>query len=132
MASNPSAAAGPAPADLPSADDRQWAMLCHLSAMLLYAGLVGGILVPLVIWLLKREGKPFVDDQGRETVNFQITIVLGLVVAMPLCFVLVGIPLVIGLLLYHFIATIVAAVRSNEGVRYRYPYCWRPISYRGP
>ena len=46
--------------------------------------------------------------------------------------VLVGIPLVIGLLLYHFIATIVAAVRSSEGVRYRYPYCWRPISYRGP
>lgn len=111
----------------PGPDERQWAMLCHLSAMLLYAGLVGGIVVPLVIWLLKREGRPFVDDQGRETVNFQITIVLGLCLAFPLCFFIIGIPIVVGLMLYHFIATIVAAVRSSEGVRYRYPFALRLI-----
>ena len=128
MASESAAAAGAAPAQMPSAEERQWAMFCHLSAMLLYAGIIGGVLVPLLLWLMKREGNPFVDDQGRETVNFQITIVLGLCIAVPLCFFLVGIPMVAGLFLYHFIATIVAAVRSNEGVRYRYPFCWRLIT----
>ena len=127
MVSEPTPGAGTAAAELPNGDDRQWAMICHLSALLLYAGIIGGIVGPLLIWLLKRDGKPFVDDQGRETVNFQITIVLALCVAAPLCIILIGIPIVIGLFLFHFIATIVAAIRSSEGVLYRYPFCWRVI-----
>lgn len=112
---------------MPSREERQWAMLSHLSAMLMYATVIGGFIAPLVIWLLKRDEMPFVADQGRETLNFQITILLALIAAGILMFVLIGIPIFWGLLVFHFIVTIIAAVKSSEGVAYRYPYCWRVI-----
>jgi uncharacterized Tic20 family protein len=120
---------GAAPASLatPSHDERQWAMLCHMSAMLMYLTVIGGFVAPLVIWLMKREQMPFVADQGRETLNFQITILLALIGAAILMIVVIGIPIFAGLILFHFIVTIIASVKSSEGVLYRYPFCWRVI-----
>jgi uncharacterized Tic20 family protein len=109
----------------PGRDERQWAMLCHLSAMLMYATGIGGFVAPLVIWLLKRDEMPFVADQGRETLNFQITIMLALCAAGILMWVLVGFVLLPLLLLFHFIVTILASVRASEGIAYRYPFCLR-------
>ena len=109
-------------------EERQWSMICHISAMLMYVTVIGGFIAPLVIWLLKREEMPLVNDQGKETLNFQITILLALVASVILMLVLIGWLLFWGVLLFHFIATIVAAVKSSEGVRYRYPLCWRVIS----
>jgi len=112
---------------VPSGDERHWAVICHLSAMLMYLTVIGGFIAPLVIWLLKRDQMPFVADQGRETLNFQITILLALAGACVLMLVLIGIPLFWGLLLFHFVMTIVATVRVSEGVLYRYPFCWRVL-----
>lgn len=114
-------------ANAPSAEERKWAMWCHLSAALLYFTAIGGFLVPMVIWLTKRDTMPFVDDQGKETLNFQITIMLALIVSGILTLVLIGFPMLVGFLLFHFIATIIATVRASEGVLYRYPFCWRVI-----
>jgi uncharacterized protein len=111
----------------PSRDERQWAMLCHISAMLMYVTVIGGFVAPLVIWLMKRDEMPFVLDQGRETLNFQITILLALIGACILMLVLIGFVLVPALLLFHFIVTIIAAVKVSEGVAYRYPFCWRVL-----
>jgi len=111
----------------PSSDEKQWAMIAHLSAMLLYFTVIGGVIVPLVIWQSKKDTSPFVADQAKETLNFQITMLLALCAAGILVWALVGIPLLLGLLLFHFIITIVAAVKSGEGVLYRYPFCWRVI-----
>ena len=119
-------APGPVPGT-PGRDERQWAMLCHLSAMLMYVTVVGGFIAPLVIWLLKREEMPFVGDQGRETLNFQITTLLALCVGGILALVLIGFLIIGAVLLFHFIVTIIACVRSSEGVAYRYPLCWRVI-----
>jgi hypothetical protein len=116
------------PPGAPTADERQWAMLSHLSAMLMYVTLIGGFVAPLVIWLLKRDSMPFVADQGRETLNFQITILLALACAGVLMLVLVGFALFWSLLLFHFIVTIIAAVKASEGVAYRYPFCLRLIA----
>jgi uncharacterized protein len=119
-------AAGPTALALsPTRDERQWAMLCHVSAMLMYVTAVGGIVAPFVIWLLKREAMPFVADQGKETINFQITILLALAASVVLMLVLVGFVLFWALLAFHFVITIVAAVKVTEGVAYRYPFCWR-------
>lgn len=115
------------PAGVPTSDERQWAMLCHVSAMLMYVTALGGLVAAFVIWLLKREQMPFVADQGKETINFQITILLGLAVSLPLMFVVIGWFSAVALLAYHFIATLVAAVKVTEGVAYRYPFCWRVI-----
>ncbi len=134
--STPSGPSGPAPGAAgdspgtplsPTRDERQWAMLCHVSAMLMYLTVIGGVVVPFVIWLLKRDEMPFVADQGRETINFQITILLALAACFPLMLVLIGVPLFWALLAFHFVVTIVAAVKVTEGVAYRYPVCWRVL-----
>jgi hypothetical protein len=108
-------------------DERQWAMLCHLSAMLMYCTVIGGFIAPLVIWLMKRDEMPFVADQGRETLNFQITTLLALIAGGLLAIVLIGFVIIGAVLLFHFIVTIIATVRVSEGVLYRYPVCWRVI-----
>src|SRR3546814_17569884 len=60
----------------PDADQRTCAMFCHLAALsVLFTG-VGFVLVPLVVWLIKRDDMPFVDDQGKEALNFNITVFL--------------------------------------------------------
>jgi len=109
----------------PSRDECHWAMLSHLSAMLMYLTLVGGFIAPLVIYVLKRDQMPFVADQGRETLNFQITILLALCVGGALMWVLVGFVLVPLILLFHFVVTIIASVRAADGIAYRYPLCLR-------
>lgn len=112
---------------VPTRDERQWAMLCHVSAMLMYVTAVGGLLAPFVIWLLKRDEMPFVADQGKETLNFQITILLALAASIVLMLVVVGFVLFWALLAFHFVVTIIAAVKVTEGVTYRYPFCWRVL-----
>ena len=111
----------------PTRDERQWAMLCHLSAMLMYCTVIGGFIAPLVIWLLKRDEMPFVADQGRETLNFQITTLLALIAGGLLAIVLIGFVIIGAVLLFHFIVTVIATVKVSEGVLYRYPICWRVI-----
>ncbi len=111
---------------------RTWATVCHLAAFLAFIGIpFGNILGPLVVWLIKRNDHPFVDDQGREAVNFQITVFLYAIVlvvvliaaaaieATALFFVLIALGIVVGI--FFIAAPIVAAIRSNRGVRYRYP-----------
>src|SRR6187200_1301337 len=72
-------------------EERMWGMLAHLSA---FAGLVvpfvGHVLVPLVIWLIKRETMPFVNDEGREALNFQITMTIAFAVASILLLAFIG------------------------------------------
>ena len=111
----------------PSAEERQWAMWAHLSAILLYCTVIGGLIVPLVIWQSKKDTMPFVADQAKETLNFQITILLAPIASWMLVILLVGFLLVPIVVLLHFVLTIVAAVKSGEGVQYRYPFCWRVV-----
>ena len=106
----------------PTKDEKTWAMLCHFS---IFAGFIfplgGNFLAPLIIWLIKKEEHPFVDDQGKEVLNFQISMVIYLIISVILCFILIGIPIVIGLIIFDFIITIIASVNANDGKYYRYP-----------
>lgn len=110
-----------------SSDERTWAMLCHLSTFAGYLVPFGNILGPLVIWLVKREKLPLVDDQGKEALNFQISITIYMIVALILCFVIIGIPLVFALIIFDLVLTIIATVQANSGVAYRYPLTIRII-----
>lgn len=111
-----------------SAAERQWAVLCHLSALL---GLIifgfGAVLGPLVLWLWKKDEMPFVDDQGKEALNFQITVFLAGLVCFALVFLLIGIPMLAALVVVDLVFIVVAAIKVNEGVRYRYPVNLRLI-----
>ena len=100
---------------------RRTAALLHASA---YLGLLGGVLFlvgPLVVWLLKRDEHPALDAAGKEAVNFHLTMLLAGLVAVPLCFVLIGIPLAFALFVLSVVCPLVAAVRTANGEDYRYP-----------
>lgn len=123
---------------IPSAEERQWAMFAHLSALLggILTGAFGGLGVfigPLVIWLVKKETMPFVDDQGKEALNFNITmgiIGLALLVLSVLTFgigLLLAVPVGLVVGVGWLVFTIIAAIKSNEGVAYRYPVCLRLV-----
>lgn len=108
-------------------ESRMWASLVHLSAFAAFVVPFGSVIAPLVIWLLKRDEMPFVDDQGKEAINFNLSIMIYALSAALLILVLIGIPLLMLVLAGWFIAVIVAAVRANEGTTYRYPLTIRFI-----
>ncbi|MDQ6646589.1 MAG: DUF4870 domain-containing protein, partial [Pseudomonadota bacterium] len=80
----------PAQAGLPAPEERQWAMFAHLSALIGLVIPLGDILGPLVIWLIKKDTIPRVDDQGKEALNFNITVAIAALVGWILMFVLIG------------------------------------------
>jgi uncharacterized protein len=113
---------------VPNEDDRLWGMLAHLSALLGFAiPFLGNVLGPLVIWLAKRETSAFVADQGREALNFNITVLIGGLVCAVLALIFVGLLLGAALLVYWLVLTIVAGIRANEGTLYRYPFALRLV-----
>ena len=114
----------PPPAD--PQNERMWATLCHLTALVGYVGVpFGHILGPLVVWLIKKDELPFVDDQGREALNFQISVTIYGFLCVPLVFLLIGIPLLIAVALFQIVATIIGGVKASTGVAFRYPLCIR-------
>jgi uncharacterized Tic20 family protein len=117
-----------APSGTPSKEQRNWAMFAHLSALLVYPTLIGGIVGPLVIWLMRRDDMPFAADQAKETLNFQITVYLAGLVCGILMLLVIGFSLAVILVVAHIVLTLVAAVKASEGVAYRYPFNLRLIS----
>lgn len=113
-------------------DDRLWATLVHLGgvlgAFLAMAFIPGNVVVPLIIWLVKREGSAFINDQGKDALNFQITVTIAGAIAALLIWVCVGFFLLIAVGIFAFIFGIIAAVKANEGVAYRYPVTLRLIT----
>ncbi len=108
---------------------RKWAMICHLSALVgLLGNGIGFLIGPLVVWLIKREDDPLIEEQGKEAVNFQLTMFLALFISALLTFVLIGIPLLIAFGLMMIINPIIAAVKTSNGDRYRYPISIRFLS----
>ena len=81
----------------------------------------GNILAPIIIWLIKKENLPFVQDQGKEVLNFQISMIIYLAISGILYFLLIGIPILIGLIIFDFIITIIATVNANDGKYFCYP-----------
>ncbi len=117
----------PAPAGEVSQEERNWAMAAHLSALVTVVG-VPSLVGPLVVWLIKKDQLPFVDDQGREALNFNISFLIYGVVAAISMFVLVGFLLLPIVIIAWLVLVIVAAVRASGGERYRYPLTIRFIS----
>jgi len=136
--SDPSSSDPRPPSDMPTPEERQWAMLAHLSALLgtLVTGAwfgIGCFLGPLIIWLVKRETMPFVDDQAKEALNFNITVGLVFLALFVLSIVTLGIGLIIAIPGWIIIGiawlvfTIIAAMKANQGERYRYPFTLRLV-----
>ncbi|MCF5706123.1 DUF4870 domain-containing protein [Pseudomonas syringae] len=113
------------PLQKPAQSARQWAMFCHLSAFLGMIFPFGNLLGPLILWQMKKESDPFIDAQGKEALNFQITVAIAATVSILLMVVVVGFALLMLVGLGALVLTIIAGVKANEGVDYRYPFTWR-------
>lgn len=134
----PPSSSEPALVTVPSAEEKQWALFAHLSALL--GAFVTGFwfgwgcfLGPLVIWLVKKDTMPFVNDQGKEALNFNITLAIVGVILLIFSIVTLGIGLLITIPVGIIVAigwlvlTIVAAIKASEGVAYRYPVSLRLV-----
>ncbi len=110
-------------------EERTWAMACHLSGLSgFFTGGLGSIVGPLLIWMIKKEEMPFVDEQGKEALNFLITVAIAGVVSAILMIVLIGFLLLPLLAVYYLVMIIVASIQVNDGKHFRYPFTLRLLS----
>ncbi len=111
-----------------SKDEQNWAMFCHLAALSGFVIPFGNVIGPLILWLIKKDTMPLVDQHGKEAVNFQITVTIAMLISFVLMFVLIGIVLVFAVGVAALIMTIMATVKvSNGEFDYRYPFALRLI-----
>jgi uncharacterized Tic20 family protein len=114
-------------------DARKWVMFCHLAGLAGYVmPIVGNIVAPLIIWQIKKDEHSFVDEQGKEAVNFQISMslyaLIGIAVCLITCVGAVLIPVVaIVVGIFDLVFLLIAAVKANSGRHYRYPLTIRFI-----
>ena len=116
----------PVPASSTTSDVRTWSVLCHASALSgLFLHVLGFIVGPLIVWLIKRGDSTEIDANGKESLNFQISMLIYHAIAIILCFVLIGIPILIALWIADIVFVIIASVKTSEGQMYRYPFTIR-------
>jgi uncharacterized protein len=108
------------PADV-ERQTRQWAMILHLSLLAGYVVPLGGLVVPIFIWLLKKNELPGIDAHGKVVVNWIISLLIYGIVSGFLCVVLIGIPLLITLGILHLVFPIIGGVKAMNGEVWRYP-----------
>ena len=115
------------PVPTPSYEVRQGAMLCHLAAFLGFVFPFGSVVGPLILWQMKKEVDSFIDDQGKEALNFQITVAIAWIACIVLAFAVIGFFLMIALAIATVVLTIIGSIKANKGIAYRYPLTWRVI-----
>ena len=109
----------------PDKDARNWAMICHLSGLAGYFCPLGNVLGPLIVWAIKKDEYGFVDEQGKEAINFQLSMTIAYVISIILCFVVIGFFLLAILAVYSLVMIIIASIKTNDGVDFRYPHVIR-------
>jgi uncharacterized Tic20 family protein len=105
----------------PSSDDKTMAMIAHLGGII-------GFIPPLIIWLIKKDQSPFVNDQGREALNFQITMLIGWMVCIVTSFLFIGFFLIPVLMVANLVFCILGGLAAQRGEAYRYPVTLRLIN----
>lgn len=101
--------------------ERNWSMLCHLSAFAGFFFPFGGIIGPLICWLTRKDESEWVNLNGRNALNFQLSMLLYMVLAVPLVFIVVGIPILIILSILKVVCIILASVKAPKGELFKYP-----------
>jgi uncharacterized Tic20 family protein len=109
------------------AEEKQWAMFAHLSALIGFVIPFGTIIGPLVVWQMKKNDMPFVAEQGLEALNFQITVAIAFLIAALLSVILIGFLLMPIIGIGALVLTIIAGIQANQGNHYEYPVNWRIV-----
>jgi uncharacterized Tic20 family protein len=119
----------PLPYDMVDKETRNWAMLAHLSSLLGYVGVpLATVLGPLIVWLMKKDQHPFIDEHGKESLNFQLSMLIYLIVSGLSAFICIGFVLFPVVYIAGIVFVIIAAIKSSNGESYRYPLTIRFVS----
>ncbi len=105
----------------PSSDDTTIAALTHIG------GIFFGFIPSLVVWLIYKDKSPFIADQSREALNFQITMAIGGFICIILMVIIIGIFLIWVLWVVNIVLCILAAIKASSGEQFRYPFALRLI-----
>lgn len=105
-----------------SETEKNWSMLCHLSAFAGFFFPFGSVIGPLICWLSKKDESAWVNINGRASMNFQLSILLYIVLCIPLCFIIIGFPIIFVLLTLKVICLTIASIKASKGELFRYPF----------
>jgi uncharacterized Tic20 family protein len=127
--SPPLPAGGPPIPSITASNVRIWNILCHASALLgVFVHFPGHLLGPLIVWLAKRDDSPEIDAHGKESLNFQISMLIYNVIAAVFCLVLIGFLFLAVLWVLNAVFVIIASIQASDGKFYRYPMTIRFVS----
>jgi hypothetical protein len=104
-----------------SETERNWSMLCHLSAFAGFFFPFGGVLGPLICWLSRKDDSSWVNINGRNSLNFELSMLLYMVLAAPLCIIVVGFPIIFALGVLKVVCIIIASIKASKGELFKYP-----------
>jgi uncharacterized Tic20 family protein len=108
-------------------EERDWGMFCHLAVFAGFLIPFGNVIGPLIIWLMKKDQYPSVDFHGKEVLNFQLTVLIALLVSWVLVRVLIGFLLLPAVAIAATVLTIIGIIKAGNGEHYRYPYSFKFI-----
>ena len=118
----------PIPSSSTSSDTRTWCVLAHATALVGFlVPLAGHIVGPLIVWLVKRVDSAEIDAHGKESLNFQLSMLIYNLIAAVLCLVLIGFFILAILHILNVVLVIIASIQASEGKLYRYPLAIRLI-----
>ena len=104
-------------------------MFCHLAALAMFLGIpFANIIGPLIVWQIKKDEHPFIDEQGKAALNFQISVAIYFAVSVLLIFVVIGVFLMIGLAIFNLVMIIINGIKANNGQPTHYPLSFKFIS----
>jgi uncharacterized protein len=105
-----------------SSDENTWSMIIHFSQLCAFVLPLAGLIVPIILWQVKKNESLFIDKNGKIVVNWIITeIILGVMFGI-LCFLLIGIPLLAALVILGIVFPIIGGIKANNGQAWSYPF----------
>ena len=102
-------------------ESRQWAFFIHISQFGCFVLPLAGIILPIVLWQIKKDELPGIDAHGRVTLNWIISVFIYGAICVPLCFLLIGIPILCVLCIVAVVFPIIGAIKANDGALWKYP-----------
>lgn len=107
--------------NVPTADEKNIALLCHIGTFF------GGFILPLVVYLIKKDESKFITEHAKESLNFQISIFIYIIGSFVLAFIFIGFILMFAVGVMALITVIMATIAASKGEHYKYPLCIRLI-----
>lgn len=114
-------------APVPDKNEQTMGMLCHLLALTGYAIPFANMIGPLIVWMIKREQMPFVESEGKSSLNFQISMTIYHLIGIALCFIVIGFLVLPIIMIVNIVLVVLASTKAASGISYQYPFSIRFI-----